>query len=176
MTRKGRRCQIQQDKKLAAKKPVTKEVSANDAAPSNVNDDNCYSLSDLAPVPSALKQHRTKLHIISKKTPHPKAPAKWQVATYPCPTIAFESGVRAIPNASGCFADSGRGHEAATLFIAATAGDIMAICKNGGVETGEADEIADDAANKSREPVRKKWPVVMGNGVAYRIRKECTDA
>lgn len=49
---------------------------------------------------------------------------------------------------------------------------MMAIRENGGIETGEQDEMNDDAANKDREPVKKKWLVVVGTGVAYRINQE----
>lgn len=182
MTRKGRRWQEQQDKKLAVKKPVAKEASANDAAPSNVNDDHYDSLSNSTSVPSALKQHRTKPNILPKKTfqppktAHPKAPAKCQVSTCPRPAIASKLQVRAILNALRQFADSEQGNEAATRFLGVLAGDIMAIRENGGMETGEQDEMNDDAANKNREPVKKNWPVVVGNGVAYRINQETEKA
>ena len=73
------------------------------------------------------------------------------------------------------FANSKQRNEAATRFLASTAGDLLAIRENDGARTGEADEVADDAANKNREPVQKKWPVVMDNGVVYRIHQDKAD-
>ena len=70
------------------------------------------------------------------------------------------------------FTDSKQRNEAATRFLASNVGDLLAMQEIGGAGTSEADEVANDAANKNPEPVKKKWPVVAGNGFAYRIRQE----
>lgn len=94
-----------------SKEPVAKEMSANDAARSNVNDDDYGSLSECTPVPSALKQHRIQLNILpektsqSLKTPHPKSPTKCLVSTCSRPAIASKLQVRAILDALRLFAD-----------------------------------------------------------------------
>lgn len=161
------------------KKPAAKEASTNNAAPSNVNDDDYDSLSGSTPVPTALKQHRTRNNIPPKKTlqspktPHFKSPTRCQVSTRPRSAIVSKLQARAISNALRLFADSEPENEAATRFLGGRAGDMMAIRGNGGVETGEVDEIADYAAYKvSAQPVMENWPVVMGNGAAHRIRQK----
>lgn len=100
MTRKGTRWQEQQQKKTKRAKQPVKPVIANN---SNLNGDDNESLEESHPVPSALKQHRTKLNFPPKpqepKTYHPKTPAKCEVSTCPQPSIASKLQVRAILNA-----------------------------------------------------------------------------